>query len=336
MKKFKVVLIANDNHKIPEWVYEKFKKENIEFIYSDCHNREDLESVAKDADVLFLTSSRKGLIIEENMDLFENAKCAIKCGSGTENIDSNACTKRGIIVAHTPDDPTEPASNHFIAMLFTAIRQTARQDRMVRNGIWNAQGALPIGRFTGADLGIIGFGRIGRSIINKLSGFKMTVRVFDPYIDNKAVKENGAIKVKLEQLLKKSQYIMVACPLLKETENLIGENELKMMRKDAILVNVARAGIVDEDALKKALKNKWISAAALDVIKDHPLKPGNEWLEFENVNFTPHLGGYTEDYPDGVFRTPVEVIIEISKGKMPEWIVNKECIPKTFFKEQKC
>ena len=332
MKKFKVALIANDGHPIPDWVKKKFEEENIEFIYHDCHTREELKKYAEDADVIFLTSSRKNLVAEENMDIFKKAICAIKCGSGTDNISYDACTKRGIIIANTPDDPTESTSNHFIAMLLTAVRQTARQDRLVRSGVWDAPAALPIGHLTGADLGIIGFGRIGRAIVKKLSGFEMIVRVFDPYVDAGTIKSNGGIKVGLDELLKKSQYAMVACPLLKETQGLIGEKELKMMRKDAVIVNVARAGIIDEDALKKALRQKWIKAAAIDVLEEHPLKPGDEWLEFENVNFTPHLGGYSEDYPDAIFKTPVEVIIEMSKGNMPKWIVNKECKPKWDFK----
>jgi len=328
MKRFKVALVSTGGHPIPEWVYKRFEDEDIEFVAGDCETRDDLEKLAKDADVLFITSSKKGLICEENMDIFQKAGCAIKCGSGTDNIDAEACTKRGIIVAHTPDDPTEPTSDHFIAMLFTAIRQTARQDRMVRKGIWSATDALPLGMITGEDLGIIGFGRIGKAIAKKMSGFEMTVRVFDPYVDEETIKKHNCLKVSLEELFEKSKYVMVACPLLKETKGLIGEKELKLMRKDAILVNVARAGIVDETALKKALRQKWIKAAALDVIEKHPLAPGDELLEFENVNFTPHLGGYTDVYPDGIYKNPVEIIVGLSKGKTPPWIVNRQCRPK--------
>ena len=328
MKKFKVALVSTGGHPIPDWVHKRFEDENIEFVADDCETREDLEKLAKDADVLFITSSKKGLICEENMDIFQKAGCAIKCGSGTDNIDAEACTKRGIIVAHTPDDPTEPTSDHFIAMLFTAIRQTARQDRLARKGIWSATDVLPLGMITGEDLGIIGFGRIGKAIVKKMSGFEMNVRVFDPFVAEETIKKHNCNKVSLEELLEKSKYVMVACPLLKETKGLIGEKELKLMRPDSIIVNVARAGIVDETALKKALKQKWIKAAALDVIEKHPLVPGDEWLEFENVNFTPHLGGYTDVYPDGVFKNPVEIIVGLSKGKTPPWIVNRQCSPK--------
>lgn len=328
MERFKVVLVANDNHPIPDWVSGKFSEEGIQYEHHQCFNREDLEKYAADADVIWFMSSRRGLAVEENMDVFMKAGAVIKVGSGTDNIDHDACSRRGIIVAHTPDEPTEPTSDHFIAMLFTAVRQTARQDRLVRKGIWDVGAALPIGPLTGAELGIIGFGRIGRAIIRKLSGFNMKVRVFDPFVDERCVRESGADKVSLDELLTESRYVLVTCPMTKETENLIGEREFKLMRKDAILVNVARAGIVNEEALIKALKEEWIKAAAFDVLKKHPLEPGDKFLELENIVFTPHVGGYPYNYPDGIFTGVIEEIIKMSKKQMPEWIVNKGVKPR--------
>lgn len=327
MSRFKVVLVANDNHPIPDWVLGRFSEEGIHYEYHQCYNREDLEKYASDADVVWFMSSRRGLVVEENMDVFKKAGAVIKVGSGTDNIDHEACTRRGIIVAHTPEEPTEPTSDHFIAMLLTAVRQTARQDRLVRKGIWDVNAALPIGPLTGAELGIIGFGRIGRAIIRKLSGFNMKVRIFDPFVDERFIRETGADKVNLDNLLTESRYVLVACPLTKETENLIGERELKLMRKDAILVNVARAGIVNEEALVKALKEEWIKAAAFDVLKKHPLQPGDEFLGLENIIFTPHVGGYPYNYPEGTFMGVVEEIIKMSKNQMPGWIVNKNVKP---------
>lgn len=330
---FKVAHIANDNHPLPNWVGEKFKKAGIDYVFYDCHTREDLEKYAGDADVLFLTSSRKELVVEENMEIFKKVGSVIKCGSGTDNIDHDACTKRGIIVAHTPDDPTEPTSDHIISLLFTAVRQTARQDRLIRRGIWSAQEALPLGQFTGADLGLIGFGRIGKTISKKLSGFDMTIRVFDPYLYEETIKSLGCIKVELNELLKVSQYVLTVCPLNKETRGIVGEEELQLMRRDAILVNGARAGIVNEEALKKTLREGRIKAAAFDVLENHPLKPDDEYLTFENMNFTPHIGGYHHDYPDAIYTTCVEVIIEMSKMQLPKWIANKGVVPKWNMRE---
>lgn len=335
MDRFKVVLIANDNHPLPVWLEKRFEEEKIQYGYHQCHTREDLEKYASDADVLWFLSSRRGLVVEENMDIFKKAGAVIKIGSGTDNIDHEACTKRGIIVAHTPDEATEPTSDHFIAMLFTAVRQTARQDRLVRKGVWDVRAAVPIGPLTGAELGIIGFGRIARAIVRKLSGFNMNVRIFDPFVAEEDIRGCGAGKAGLEELLAKSQYVMVACPLTERTKNLIGERELKMMRKDAVLVNVARAGIVNEEVLITALKEEWIKAAAFDVLKKHPLEPGDEILELENINFTPHLGGYPHNYPDGMCDVVVEEIIRMSKKQMPGWIVNKDVKPKWDLKQSK-
>jgi len=326
--KFKVAHIANDDHPIPDWVAKKFAEAGVDYSFHDCHTREDLEKYAVDADVLWLTSARGGLVIEENMDVFKKAGMAIKCGSGTDNIDHEACTKRGIIVAHTPEDPTEPTSDHFIAMLLTAVRRTARGDRLVREGVWSYQAAFPLGPLTGADLGLIGFGRIGRMIVRKLSGFRMNIRVFDPYVEADQIEQAGCRKVDLDRLLKESRYVMVACPLTTETKGLIGEKQIALMRRDAVLVNVARAGIVEEKALITALKERRIAGAALDVLEKHPLQPGDEWLELDNVNFTSHLGGSTYDYPDAVFRTCIDVIIGASRKQKPPWIVNKEVRPK--------
>ena len=327
-EKFKVVMIANDGHPEPDWVAEKLAAADIEYVYHDCHSRADLEEWASDADVLWLSSSRRGLVVEENMDIFEKAGAVIKCGSGTDNIDHEACTRRGIIVAHTPDDPTEPASDHFIAMLFTAVRQTARQDRLVRRGLWDARLAMPLGLLTGADLGLIGFGRIGKAIVRKLSGFEMHVRVYDPYVEAATMETLGASKAGLEEVLKESKYVLVVCPLTEGTKGLLRVHELSLMRPDAVLVNCARAGIVDEAALVKALSEGWIKAAAFDVLERHPLQSGDELLSFENLSLTPHLGGYSGNYPDEVFLNPVEVIIGMSRMEMPEWIVNKGVEPK--------
>ena len=121
-EKFKVALIACSIFPIPEWVNTKFAEANIEYVFHQCYSREDLEKYASDADVLWYMADRHGLVTEENMDIFKKAICVIKGGSGTDNIQRDACTRKGIIIAHTPEDPTEPASDHFIAMLFIKFR----------------------------------------------------------------------------------------------------------------------------------------------------------------------------------------------------------------------
>jgi len=164
--------------------------------------------------------------------------------------------------------------------------------------------------------------------VKKLSGFDMNLLVYDPYLDAPTIQEAGAKKVELETLLEQSRFILLACPLTKETEGLIGENELRKMRSDAILINCARGPVVREKALIEALKQGWIKAAALDVLEVSPPGPTSELLSLENVTLTPHLGGASDEYPDSVFRSSVEVIIEMSKMHLPRWIANQGVKPK--------
>jgi len=321
-------MIANDDHPIPAWMYEKFTQAQINYRYHQCYCRRDLEQCAGEADLLWLMSSRKGLVIEEHMDIFKRAGAVLKCGSGTDNIDHAACTKRGIIVAHTPEDATEPTSDHTVAMLLTAARQTARQDRLVRNGVWDFRAALPAVKLRGAKLGVIGFGRIGRMTIKKLAGFQMEVRVFDPFVTADEIAQANCRKAELKELITKSQMVLVCCPLMPETRDLLGEKELAWMQPEAILVNCARAGIVNEKALAKVLRENRIKGAALDVLERHPVTPDHPFYGLENVTFTPHLAGTPADYPDSLFKTVVEVIIGLSKMKKPKWIANKGVVPK--------
>lgn len=324
---FKVVMIHNDNHPIPAWVDEKLRAAGMDWEYRQCERREDLQRWAFDADVLWTNGMKYGLVVEENMDVFKKAGAVIKPGSGTDHIDHAACTKRGIIIAHSPNLPTESTSDHHIALLFSAARQVCRQDRLVREGHWGDQNAVPLALLTGAQLGLIGFGRIGRMIAKKLAGFAMTVRVFDPYISDDDSAGFGVQKVDLNTLLQQSQFVHIACPLTDDTRGLLGESELRMMRRDAILVNAARGGIVNEDALAKALREKWIAAAAVDVLEERPM-PGDELLTLDNLIITPHIGGNRSDYPDYLYVDVVEDIIRMSRGLMPRWIVNKGVISK--------
>ncbi|MHB1191379.1 MAG: NAD(P)-dependent oxidoreductase [Armatimonadota bacterium] len=325
---FKVAFIASDVQPVPDWIGERIKAAGIEFVHHECYSREDLEKYASDADVLYLQSGRTGLVVEENMDLFPKVGVVMKGGSGTDNIDKEACRHRGIVVAHTPEDPMDSASDHMICLLFSAVRQIARQDRLVRKGIWNPVDALPLARLAGANLGLIGFGRIGKLIVRKLSGFRMNVRVSDPYTDASDIEAQGAKRVELDELLRESQLIIVACPLTDETRGLIGREQFKLMQPKSVLVNGARAGIVDEAALAEALRDGRIGAAALDVLCNVPVSADEPLLGLGNITFTPHMGGHSFDFPDSVFRTPVEVIIEASKMHLPRWIANKDVVPK--------
>lgn len=324
----RVVMIANDDHPVPEWVAQRLGAAGIAYGYRQCYTRADLAACASEAHVLWLNSSRRGLVTEEHMDLFPEVGAVLKVGSGTDNVDREACTRRGIIIAHTPDDPTESTSDHTVAMLLTAVRQTAHQDRLVRAGHWDMRLALPVGPLTAAELGVIGFGRIARMVIRKLSGFRMEVRVFDPHVSAGEIEAAGARPCALDELLRASRYVIIACPLTDETRGMIGREPLALMRRDAVLINCARAGIADEHAVITALQEKRLAAAAFDVLSSHPLTPESPWLTVPNATLTPHMGGCAYDYPDGIYPSQIEVLADLARGVMPRWVANRGVVPR--------
>lgn len=333
-KRFSVVQIANDGHPLPDWVEPKLSAANVECIYCQCYNYNDLKSCVRGADMLWMMSGRRGLVIEENMDLFPNVGAVLRAGSGTDNVDHDACNKRGILVVHNPEDMTEVTSDHVIAMLFAAVRRVVWHDRNVRNGLFSQKEPMSVCTLRGAELGLVGYGRIGKAVVKKLAGFEMKIRVCDPYADPEIMKGLGCEPVALDQLLKKSQLVVLVCPLTDETRGLIGAKQLGLMREDAVLVNCARGQIVDETALYETLKNNRIAGAALDVFCETPLPADHLFLTLENVTLTPHSAGLPLPFPDALYVNPVQSIIDLAEGRMPRWIANRGVTPKWDLKPQ--
>ena len=327
-KSFKVVQIWNDSHPKPDWVEDKFVEAGVECSYHQCYNRDDLQACTDGADMLWLMGGRKGLVAEENMDLFPDIGAVQRVGSGTDNIDHDACTQRGILVVHTPEDMTEVTSDHVIAMLFSAVRRVPWHDRNIRKGLFSQKEPLSVCTLRGADLGLVGFGRIGKAVVEKLSGFEMKVRVYDPYADPEMFKRLGCEPVELDELLASSQLIALVCALTDETRGLIGARQLGLMREDAVLVNCARGPIVDETALYETLNNNRIAGAALDVFCETPLPADHPFVTLENVNLTPHSAGIPLPFPDALYVNQVQSIIDLAQGRLPRWIANRGVKPR--------
>lgn len=207
---------------------------------------------------------------------------------GVDNIDVAACTRRGVVIGHTPDVLTETVADTAFALMAAAVRRLPEGERIVKNGMW---GPWDPWHFLGGDLyrsslGIIGMGRIGRAIVRRAEGFEMTVR----YISRSDKDVPGATRVALDNLLAGSDVVIVAAPLTSETRGLIGAAELGKMRDSAYLVNIARGQLVDTAALVEALAGGLIGGAALDVTDPEPLPPDHPLLGFPNCLVVPHIG----------------------------------------------
>jgi len=300
---------------------------NAELVGIDCPTEDNMIKAVKDADAiitLFAPITRR--VIEAS----PKCKVIVRYGVGFERIDVDAATENGILVVNIPDYCIEEVSNHTIALLLACSRKLVSLSNATKQGRWvgNKQALSPMGSVYEQTLGLIGCGNIGRMTARKAQCFGLRVLSYDPYVDKTLAKEYGITLVSLSELLKESDFISVHAPLSKETWHLIGEKEFKQMKPTAYFINTARGSIVDEAALIKALQEKWIAGAGLDIFEKEPVDPGNPLLKMDNVVVTPH----TASYSDASFkRLKISVGQEVARvlsGQWPKNVVNKTVKPK--------
>jgi glyoxylate reductase len=244
---------------------------------------------------------------------------------GYDNIDICAATERRIPVSNTPGVLTETTAELAWALLFSVTRRIVEGDTFTRAGKFKGWAPLlMLGQdVTNKTLGIIGAGRIGTAFALKSKGFDMKVIYTDEQRNERLECELGAKKVSLLELLKKSDYVSIHVPLMNATHHLIGERELRAMKKTAILINTARGPIVNEKALVKALKEHWIFGAGLDVYEKEP-KISRELKSLDNVVLQPHTGSGTIETRTKMALIAAENLIEGLKGNTPPNCINKE------------
>jgi glyoxylate reductase len=246
---------------------------------------------------------------------------------GYNNIDVQAATKRGIIITNTPGVLDDATADLAWTLLFSVSRRIVEADAYLRAGKFKGWGPmLLLGRdITGKTLGIIGAGRIGTNFAKKASGFNMRILYTGVRPNPNFEKETGGVFVDKETLLRESDFVSLHVPLLPETRHLIGEQELELMKKTAVLINTSRGPVVDEKALVKALKEGEIWGAGLDVFENEPaLEPG--LAELDNVVIVPHIASATIESRTNMGMIAVRNIINVMNGREPEACVNPEVL----------
>lgn len=264
-------------------------------------------------------------------DVFESAgpQCKIfaNYAVGYNNIDIVSATRRKIVVTNTPEVLTDATADLAWVLLFAAARRIVEADRFTRQGKfkgWAPQLFLGLD-ITGKTLGIIGAGRIGTNFAKKAYGFSMKILYHDVKRNPNFERECRARYVELDVLLKSSDFISIHVPLLPETKHLIGSREFSIMKKTAILINTSRGPVIDEKALVKALKNKIIWAAGLDVYENEPeLEP--ELKKLDNVVLLPHIASATIETRTKMGIIAAENILAFFRGEVPPNIVNPEVL----------
>ncbi len=196
-------------------------------------------------------------------------------------------------------------------LMLSLARKIPQSDRQVREGKWPKVFGQSV---WGKTLGIIGLGVIGKSVAQRAKGFNMKVLAFDKYWDEEFASANGIIRSEVDEILKESDFVTLHVPLMKETRNLIGEKQISIMKPTAYLINAARGGVVDEDALYKALKEGRIAGAGIDVFSTEP-PTQSPLLGLQNVILTPHMGGFTDGALSMTSEFVSQVVVDALKGR---------------------
>ncbi|UCE95136.1 MAG: D-glycerate dehydrogenase [Candidatus Bathyarchaeota archaeon] len=285
--------------------------------------------INKVVEVDALVSLLSDKIDAEIFDAASNLRIVSQFAVGFDNIDLNEATKRGIYVTNTPGVLTETTADYAWALLMAVARKVVEGDKYVRTGKWKVgwHPTMLQGRDVyGATLGIIGLGRIGSAIARRAKGFDMKVLYHDMVRRQDLETKLDLKYIELEDLLQTSDFVTLNVPLLKSTYHLINERRLRLMKKTAILINNARGPVIDEDALYKALKEKRIAGAGLDVFEQEPTPSDNPLLTLENVVVAPHISSASFETRSRMAEIVAENLIAFFDGEIPPNLLNKEVV----------
>ncbi|WP_342527772.1 D-glycerate dehydrogenase [Chryseomicrobium sp. FSL W7-1435] len=311
--------------KLPEEIVEKLKQ-HVE--YNEWHSAEQpmtkeqlLEAVKKADGVISVLSDP---LDKEVLDAAPNLKVISQLAVGFNNIDVQEATKRSVRVTNTPDVLTNATADLTFALLLAASRKLSAASAEVREGKWQSWSLLQLAgkELSGSTIGILGFGRIGQAVARRAKGFDMNVIYWNRSKKPEAEQAIGATYHELGEVLKQADFLVIMLPFAPELKYLIGAEELALMKEDAILVNTARGGLVDEAALYEALKNNKLGAAGLDVFEQEPVPTNHPLLSLPNVEVAPHIGSSTVATRMEMADLTVRNLLAVLDGKEPETPVN--------------
>ncbi len=326
MPKLKVAMVANDLPPTPNWVVPQLAEQGIELLERECTLASEVVEMAAGADVVW-TMGGSRVITADVLPLLRECRAILRTGTGTDNIPVVEATRLGIVVANTPEATMHQVAEHAVGLLFAVIRQIARQDRLVRQGVWDRYLAWPDWHLLGQTFGLFGFGRIARLVARKISGFELKVIACDPAVDVQSMASHRVEKVSVDELFSRSDFISVHVPLSEKTRHSLGQAQLRLMKPKAVLINTARGEIIDQPALVRALSERKIGGAGLDVLETEPPAPDDPILSLDNVVLTPHIAGYSDLFREAFWRQSVETLSAMARTGMPIWIVNPEVKP---------
>ena len=280
-------------------------------------SQERLHSMIKDYEALVVRSQTR--VTSDIIDVADKLIVIARVGTGVDNIDVEAATNRGIYVINSPEGNIVSTAEHTIAMLLAAARNIPRADSLLHTGVWD-RGLKGI-EVRNKTLGIIGLGSVGSEVARRARGLEMKLIACDPFISVDHARNLQVELVSFEQLLKESDFITLHLPLTESTKGLIGAKELSLVKPQVHIINTARGGLIDDEALVKAIKKKRVAGAAVDVFPEEPVT-SSVLFESDNIIVTPHLGASTAEAQVMVARDVATQIVDVLRGQPARYAVN--------------
>ncbi|MBX3235484.1 MAG: phosphoglycerate dehydrogenase [Nitrospiraceae bacterium] len=292
--------------------------------------KEELLKEIKDADGLIVRSGTK--VTAEVIAAADKLKVVGRAGSGLDNVDTPAATRRGIVVMNTPGGNTVTTAEHTMAMIFAMTRRIPQATASTKSGKWEKDKFMGVELYN-KTLGIVGVGQIGGYLTKLAQGVGMQVIAYDPYLAQDRAQKMGVTMVDLDELFRRADIISVHTPLTPETKGIINSQAIAKMKPGVMIANCARGGIVNEADLCEALKTKRVAAAAFDVFEDEPVKADNPLLSLDNFICSPHIGASTTEAQENVAVGIAEQIVDyftkgIARGAVNIPSVSPELLPR--------
>ena len=309
------VLVADE---ISKSGVEMLKAQGYQVDVKTGMKEDELVKVIKDYDVLLVRSATKAT--KRVIQAASKLRVIGRAGIGIDNIDVPAATERGVLVMNAPSGNVVSTAELTIGLIFSLARRIPQADASMKKGEWKRK-EMKGAQVQGKTLGIIGLGRVGAEVAKKALSLGMTVIAYDPLVSPEVGAKLHVRLMTLDKVLQISDIITLHTPLTAQTKDMLGKNELAMMKKGAMLINCARGGVVNEEALYEALSQNKIAAAALDVYVDEP-PAGSKLLTLPNIVLTPHLGATTSEAQEEVGSEIAEQVISYFRDNVLKNTVN--------------
>ena len=314
-----------------DWEAGEMKKAGVEFAAFQLKFKPEAEVVQqiKDADAVLVNMVK---FSESLIAQLPKMKLLIRHGIGYDNVDVAACTKHGVQFAYQPDYCVEVVAEHAIAMILACGRKVVWSRRTLDDSSakqqWDFTSLFPLRRMAGKTLGVVGCGRIGSRVVQKLSAFGFKIIGCDPLLSAARKQALGIEFVDKETLFRTADYVTLHTPLGQETRHLVNAQTLALMKPTAFLINTSRGPMVDEEALAVALKKKQIAGAAIDVFAVEPPPVAHPFFGLDNVILTPHIGWASDEAGQEIRQSIVNDVLAFAAGQPARCVVNKEVLNK--------